>query len=216
MEELVWDSTKYRSKPKAVVFCSHTEATSTLADCIDEQRCWETPGMVRMQKLLGTNTPLQIVVDALLVISQLSRLNRLYYEAIAKAGVLGLLKPLISHAHEHVRARTCNLIGKPLSPLRLLLCRYKVSSHRTASHRQMLGPGHLNAQVCMFLRLGMQGFTTRWGRCAWCVQKCCEGIKVMNHQSWNRSHLHDRRISVWDFLQAVGPIIWFSKVHTRF
>ncbi|CAD7695594.1 unnamed protein product [Ostreobium quekettii] len=83
-----------------------------------------------MKKLLSVGTPCQILVDTLLIVSQLSRVNRDYYEAIAKAGVLGLLKPLLTHVNGNVRARTCNLIGN--------LCRHSGFFYAALKSHQMV------------------------------------------------------------------------------
>lgn len=70
------------------------------------------PGL--MQRLLDDSNPPSILVDALIIISQLARANKQgfnTYETISKATILPCVCRLLEHPDAGVRARVCNLVG---------------------------------------------------------------------------------------------------------
>ncbi len=67
-----------------------------------------------MQRLLRETNPTPVLVDTLLIISQLARISRdgaSTYEPINSAAMLPNLRRLLGHADAGVRARVCNLVG---------------------------------------------------------------------------------------------------------
>ena len=76
-----------------------------------------------MQKLLREGNPHGVLVEALLITSQLARMARAEsngptnYDIIHRAQMYGAVRLLLMHADAPVRARACNLIGTAhLSP----------------------------------------------------------------------------------------------------
>ena len=67
------------------------------------------PGLVR--KLLASTNDVSVLVDSLLLTSQLARLGADKYPAIANAGACVLARGLLVHENAGVRARACNLLG---------------------------------------------------------------------------------------------------------
>jgi fused-like protein len=64
-----------------------------------------------VQMLLRSNNPAPLIIDALLIISQLARLSKEYYKDIANADIYNQINDLLKHHDGGVRAKTCNLIG---------------------------------------------------------------------------------------------------------
>eukprot|EP00899_Mesostigma_viride_P028194 jgi/Mesvir1/855/Mv17428-RA.1 len=63
-------------------------------------------------KMFAPTNPAPILVDALLIVSQLARITRDHYEPIHRAGIYGSLRALLAgHPSAGVRARACNLLG---------------------------------------------------------------------------------------------------------
>ncbi|KAL0478209.1 serine/threonine-protein kinase TIO [Acrasis kona] len=60
--------------------------------------------------LRPTNSPV-IIVDSLLIISQLARISKDFYKDIAAADVCKYINDLLKHPDGGVRSKTCNLIG---------------------------------------------------------------------------------------------------------
>jgi fused-like protein len=61
--------------------------------------------------LLKETNPSGVIVDTLLIIGQLARLSKDYYEPIKNAAILGSLSKLLAHNDSNVRAKVCALIG---------------------------------------------------------------------------------------------------------
>jgi fused-like protein len=64
-----------------------------------------------MLYLLKETNPSEAIADALLIISQLARTSKTYYENIHAANMYSCWLKLLSHENAVVRAKTCNLIG---------------------------------------------------------------------------------------------------------
>jgi len=65
----------------------------------------------RIARALENTKNAQILVDALLVLSQLARVSKQYYEDMARADIYVGIRNLLQHNEASVRARTCNLVG---------------------------------------------------------------------------------------------------------
>ena len=66
--------------------------------------------------LLRDTNPNGVIADMLLIISQLARSSKTYYENIHSASLYGSWLKLLAHQDANIRAKTCNLIGN--------LCKY--------------------------------------------------------------------------------------------
>lgn len=64
-----------------------------------------------MSLVLAPSNPAPLLSDALLIVSQVARVSREHYEAIAKGRVHAHLGALLRHPDAGVRAKCCNLIG---------------------------------------------------------------------------------------------------------
>ncbi|KAL4423876.1 hypothetical protein ABPG75_001177 [Micractinium tetrahymenae] len=72
-----------------------------------------------VEKLLRPSNPNSLLINSLLVISQLARSTHAHYDALAASQLVPLMPALLRHPDASVRARSCNLLGN--------LCRH---SHR--------------------------------------------------------------------------------------
>lgn len=67
------------------------------------------PGNVR--KLLNSSNPREVVLDILMIISDLARMDKDLYEHLNRADLLESMKTFLSHEDPNVRAKTCSAIG---------------------------------------------------------------------------------------------------------
>ncbi|PSS07240.1 Serine/threonine-protein kinase [Actinidia chinensis var. chinensis] len=67
------------------------------------------PGRVR--RLLGSSCPREVIMDVLMIISDLARMDKVFYEYINGADVLEFLKDFLTHEDPNVRAKACRAIG---------------------------------------------------------------------------------------------------------
>ena len=61
--------------------------------------------------LLSADSPDQLLVDTLSLISQLARISKDFYEPIHQVNMYASFKLLIIHKDSNVRSKVCNLIG---------------------------------------------------------------------------------------------------------
>lgn len=72
-----------------------------------------------VNKLLRPDNPSSLLINSLLIISQLARSTHAHYDALEASQLVPLMPALLRHSDASVRARSCNLLGN--------LCRH---SHR--------------------------------------------------------------------------------------
>ncbi|KAJ4802332.1 Serine/threonine-protein kinase 36 [Rhynchospora pubera] len=65
----------------------------------------------RVRALLGSSLSRDSLLDFLMIISDLARMSKDFYEPIDSAGLLGLLKEFLTSEDHEVRAKTCSAIG---------------------------------------------------------------------------------------------------------
>nr|XP_009389610.1 PREDICTED: serine/threonine-protein kinase TIO isoform X1 [Musa acuminata subsp. malaccensis]XP_009389612.1 PREDICTED: serine/threonine-protein kinase TIO isoform X1 [Musa acuminata subsp. malaccensis]XP_018677858.1 PREDICTED: serine/threonine-protein kinase TIO isoform X1 [Musa acuminata subsp. malaccensis] len=65
----------------------------------------------RVRRLLSVSIPKEAMLDFLMIISDLARMSKDFYEPISKAGMLEFLKDFISSDCADVRAKACSAIG---------------------------------------------------------------------------------------------------------
>ncbi|GAX79537.1 hypothetical protein CEUSTIGMA_g6978.t1 [Chlamydomonas eustigma] len=88
-----------------------------------------------VQQLLDDSLPASVLIDVLLVVSQLARISKESfntYEAISKAGVYPHIRKLLSHPDPGVRARVCNLIGN--------MCRHSAFFYSALDRHGLIQP----------------------------------------------------------------------------
>ncbi|KAL8142701.1 hypothetical protein V2J09_015733 [Rumex salicifolius] len=66
----------------------------------------------RVRKLLGNSSPREVILDMLMIISDLSRMDKVYYDCINKANLLLFLKDFLNHEDPNVRAKACSAVGQ--------------------------------------------------------------------------------------------------------
>ncbi|KAF5178747.1 Serine/threonine-protein kinase [Thalictrum thalictroides] len=65
----------------------------------------------RVGKLLDSSSPREVVLDMLMITSDLARMDKVFYELLNRANILGYLKGFLSHEDANVRAKACSAIG---------------------------------------------------------------------------------------------------------
>jgi hypothetical protein len=61
--------------------------------------------------ILDPKREIPLITDSLLILSQLARVHKIFYEALGDSQVHVHLSPLLAHKDAGIRAKTCNLIG---------------------------------------------------------------------------------------------------------
>ncbi|GLC39018.1 hypothetical protein PLESTM_000827500 [Pleodorina starrii] len=88
-----------------------------------------------MARCLGESSPSAVLVDVLLIVSQLARLNKdsfNTYEPLAKANIYAQIRRLLSHPDAAVRSRVCNLVGN--------MCRHSAYFYGALERHGLLPP----------------------------------------------------------------------------
>ncbi|GIM09257.1 hypothetical protein Vretimale_13139, partial [Volvox reticuliferus] len=88
-----------------------------------------------MARCLAESSPSPVLVDVLLIVSQLARLNKETfntYEPLAKANIYGQIRRLLSHPDAAVRSRVCNLVGN--------MCRHSAYFYGALERHGLLPP----------------------------------------------------------------------------
>ncbi|KAI8565224.1 hypothetical protein RHMOL_Rhmol03G0243200 [Rhododendron molle] len=67
------------------------------------------PGRVR--RLLSSSCPREVMMDFLMIVSDLARMDKAFYEYINGADMLEFLKHFLTHEDPNVRAKACSAIG---------------------------------------------------------------------------------------------------------
>ncbi|RAL46323.1 hypothetical protein DM860_015316 [Cuscuta australis] len=65
----------------------------------------------RMKWLLGASCPKEVLLDVLMIVSELARMDKDFYEFIDAADIMGFLKDFLTHEDPNVRAKACSAIG---------------------------------------------------------------------------------------------------------
>nr|DAD23930.1 TPA_asm: hypothetical protein HUJ06_025393 [Nelumbo nucifera] len=67
------------------------------------------PSRVRM--LLDGSSPREVVLDILMIVSDLARMDKVFYDHINRADLFGFLKTFLSHEDSNIRAKACSAVG---------------------------------------------------------------------------------------------------------
>ncbi|KAG2270362.1 hypothetical protein Bca4012_072542 [Brassica carinata] len=62
----------------------------------------------RMKKLLNQSSPGEVILDSLMIISDLSRMDKAFYKYIGEAALLQPLKEFLTHTDPNIRAKACS------------------------------------------------------------------------------------------------------------
>ncbi|CAI8602046.1 unnamed protein product [Vicia faba] len=84
----------------------------------------------RMKRLFDLSGPKEVMLDALMIISDLSRMDKGFYEYIKGASVLEFLKSFLSHEDPNVRAKACSALGN--------MCRHSAFFYSSLARYQIV------------------------------------------------------------------------------
>ncbi|XP_062155569.1 serine/threonine-protein kinase TIO isoform X4 [Alnus glutinosa] len=84
----------------------------------------------RMRKLLDSSCPREVTLDTLMILSDLARMDKGFYEYIDQASVLELLKDFLTHEDPNVRAKACSALGN--------MCRHSSYFYSSLSRNQII------------------------------------------------------------------------------
>lgn len=84
----------------------------------------------RMKRLLDCSSPRDVTLDVLMIVSDLARMNKGFYEYINGAALLELLKSFLTHEDPNVRAKACSAIGN--------MCRHSSYFYSSLAKHQII------------------------------------------------------------------------------
>ncbi|CAJ1967824.1 unnamed protein product [Sphenostylis stenocarpa] len=84
----------------------------------------------RMRKLFDCSGPKEVTLDALMIISDLARMDKGFYEYIKGASVLEFLKDFLSHEDPNMRAKACSALGN--------MCRHSAYFYSSLARHQIV------------------------------------------------------------------------------
>ena len=67
--------------------------------------------MIKSLGILALETPWMVLVDVLLILSQLARVSDVYYPQLMQGKLLPELGALLGHTNANARSKTCNMLG---------------------------------------------------------------------------------------------------------
>ncbi|KAF6164163.1 hypothetical protein GIB67_010133 [Kingdonia uniflora] len=85
----------------------------------------------RVKKLFDNSSPREVVLDMLMIVSDLARMNKAFYEHLNKADLLGLLKGFLNHEDPNVRAKACSAAGN--------MCRHSPYFYSSLAKQNIIG-----------------------------------------------------------------------------
>jgi fused-like protein len=85
----------------------------------------------RMKKLLNQSSPREVILDILMIISDLSRMDKAFYKYIGEASVLQPLKEYLTHVDPNIRAKACSALGN--------MCRHNGYFYSALAEHQIIG-----------------------------------------------------------------------------
>ncbi|KAL6532105.1 hypothetical protein OROGR_014075 [Orobanche gracilis] len=85
----------------------------------------------RAKMLLNSPCPREVTMDFLMIVSDLARMDKLFYEYINAADILEDLKHFLTHEDPNVRAKTCSAIGN--------MCRHSSYFYNSLAKHKIIG-----------------------------------------------------------------------------
>ncbi|XP_039047016.1 serine/threonine-protein kinase TIO-like [Hibiscus syriacus] len=86
----------------------------------------------RIRRLLDSSSPRDAVLDTLMIVSDLARMDKGFYEFINGALILDTLRDFLAHEDANVRAKACNALGN--------MCRHSAYFYESLARHQIIGP----------------------------------------------------------------------------
>ncbi|CAM8993226.1 unnamed protein product [Rhodiola kirilowii] len=84
----------------------------------------------RMRKLLDGSSPKEVVMDGLIMLSDLARMDKAFYRYIDGAGILENLKNFLNHNDPNFRAKACSALGN--------MCRHSSYFYKSLAEHQII------------------------------------------------------------------------------
>lgn len=109
-DEVWWRALSAGMQPLSTLVLHHHALAHEFVQCEGVQMLVNR-GLLALELVSADAKASHIVIDALLIVSQLSRLSREYYPMLQKINICGDLRPLLGCGDADVRAKACNAIG---------------------------------------------------------------------------------------------------------
>ncbi|XP_075652832.1 serine/threonine-protein kinase TIO [Castanea sativa] len=84
-----------------------------------------------MKRLLDSSCPREVTLDILMIVSDLARMDKGFYEYINRASVLDFLKDFLTHEDPNVRAKACSALGN--------MCRHNSYFYSSLARNRIIG-----------------------------------------------------------------------------
>ncbi|XP_047308146.1 serine/threonine-protein kinase TIO [Impatiens glandulifera] len=65
----------------------------------------------RLKRLLNSSSPREVIMDILMIVSDLARMDKVFYEYIDRANILESLKDFLTNEDPNIRAKACSAVG---------------------------------------------------------------------------------------------------------
>ncbi|KAM5557890.1 serine/threonine-protein kinase TIO [Rosa sericea] len=85
----------------------------------------------RMRRLLDRSSPKEVMLDVLMIVSDLARMDKGFYEYINRASLLEFFKGLLTHEDPSVRSKACSALGN--------MCRHSSYFYSSLAKNQIIG-----------------------------------------------------------------------------
>ncbi|XP_062091497.1 serine/threonine-protein kinase TIO isoform X1 [Humulus lupulus] len=85
----------------------------------------------RWRRLFDSSSPKEVILDALMIVSDLARMDKELYEYINRASILEHLKGFLIHEDPNIRAKTCSALGN--------MCRHSSYFYSSLAMHQIIG-----------------------------------------------------------------------------
>ncbi|XLR17857.1 hypothetical protein S83_045769 [Arachis hypogaea] len=85
----------------------------------------------RMRRLFDCSGPKEVTLDTLMIVSDLARMDKRFYECIQGASILEFLKDFLSHEDPNFRAKACCALGN--------MCRHSAYFYSSFARHQIVG-----------------------------------------------------------------------------
>ncbi|XP_062000742.1 serine/threonine-protein kinase TIO isoform X1 [Rosa rugosa] len=85
----------------------------------------------RMRRLLDRSSPKEVMLDVLMIVSDLARMDKGFYEYINRASLLEFFKGFLTHEDPSVRSKACSALGN--------MCRHSSYFYSSLAKNQIIG-----------------------------------------------------------------------------
>ncbi|XP_004307883.1 PREDICTED: serine/threonine-protein kinase TIO-like [Fragaria vesca subsp. vesca] len=85
----------------------------------------------KMRRLLDRSSPKEVILDGLMIVSDLARMDKGFYEYINRASLLEFFKGFLVHEDPSVRSKACSALGN--------MCRHSSYFYSSLARNQIIG-----------------------------------------------------------------------------